>query len=128
MAMHDALALGQCFSEAWEKPGDGPEASDDGLASWRLEAALAQYDKRRVDEVRRVVLASRHLERLRSGMVPEADGVTGGDSRSRRMWETVSEGEYEAAILACGVARPMQSQLMPAYADPLLSVTLTPLL
>ena len=160
MALHDALAMGQCFSEAWEleappPPPPPPAAAaaagggtaegvgGEQLEGWRLSAALARYESRRVGEVRRVVLASRHYGRLRSRMLPEAEsllytpslladpsgggegeGGEGGEGGRLRLWESVSVDEYEAAVLASGLARPLQAQLMPAVADPLLSVSL----
>ena len=130
MALHDALALGQCFSTVWDS--DSAHSSElaaewmrhqseqEGLG-WRLGAALALYNSRRVDEVRRVVLASRHYGRLRNRLLPESavlfgDGVDDGCQN----WEDVNEEQYKAAVLQNGLLRPLQGQLMPT--DPMLQL------
>lgn len=125
MAMHDALALGQSFATVWETVSapspalaaawmkQQPERADLG---WRLGAAVELYNSRRVDEVRRVVLASRHYGRLRNRLMPEAALLAVGGKE----WEDVSEAAYEAAVRATGLQRPLQGQLMPA--DPMMQL------
>eukprot|EP01051_Picozoa_sp_SAG22_P004468 SAG22_NODE_241_length_14126_cov_9.747202_4_plen_122_part_00 len=109
MALHDALALAQCVAAA--------AAAEDGVGGTAalLETALAEFLRRRAPEHRRCALSSRHYGRLRTGMAPEASGF------GVRSWAQVSPDAYRRAVLASGVQRPIQSELMPT-ADPGLQV------
>ena len=130
MAMHDALALGQSFSTVWETdsaPSPAVAAAwleqqpEQGGLGWRLGAAVELYNARRVDEVRRVVLASRHYGLLRNRLLPQVSLLADGAGGTKE-WEDVSEEAYEMAVRASGLQRPLQGQLMPA--DPMLQVAL----